>query len=147
MALKQLEKLVLRVESVARDGRYGLERVVSNPAKATPVSSPRHPRALLVMPTDGRGADNQRPLRAGRLASFATKAASCGSAIIAGGIILSGWSRHGTFPRSAKTSFTTRMPRKREHVQRCGYPCGRGQQWPASARPERRMPAATLCGQ
>ena len=147
MALKQLEKLVLRVESVARDGRCGLERVVSNAAKATPVSSPRHPRALLVMPTDGRGADNERPLRAGRLASFATGAAS-GLAIFAGRTILSGWSRHGTFPRSANASFTTRVPaRKREHVQRFGYPCGRGQQWPAIARPERRMPAATLCGQ
>src|SRR5262249_32478854 len=49
MALKQLENLVLCVGSVNRGGRYGLERV-SNPAKATPVSSPLHPRALLVMP-------------------------------------------------------------------------------------------------
>jgi hypothetical protein len=147
MALKQLENLVLRVGSVIRGGRYGLERV-SNPAKATPVSSPRHPRALLVMPTDQRGADNQRPLRAGRLASFATGAASGGLAIFAGRTILSGWSRHGTFPRSANASFTTRTSgRKREHVRRFGYPSGRGQQWPAAARPERRTPAASLCGQ
>jgi len=146
MALKQLENLVLRVGSVNRGGRYGLERV-SNPAKATPVSSPRHPRALLVMPTVGRGADNQRPLRAGRLASFATKAASCGAAIIAARTILSGWSRLGTFPVSTTSFTTTITPRKREQFRRLeAHACGRGQYWPADVRTEPRTPAVTLCG-